>query len=210
MVYYILLYGVQRYCMRHFKWVVAALVVATLVVYWFFPYKYETSSKGIYGITTLFRWIPYFGMMLMGAWIGLKVKSGNTDVRTRWTDGLLLLGCIGVFYGVQLLSKRYVAMADCHATIPRRDCVLHLETLQRQMSTANIRKQVLQQNHNANWWALSRIIPYTAIPFYRYVKPDFSTQSAHNHCIYTAYGIHMSLCGTCIQPNIQDRGVRVE
>ena len=101
-------------------------------------------------------------------------------------------------------------MADCHATIPRWDCVLHLETLQCQMSTENIREQVLQQNHNANWWALSRIIPYTAIPFYRCVKPDFSTQSAHNHCIYTAYGIHMSLCGTCIQPNIQNRGVRVE
>ena len=112
MVYYILLYGVQRYCMRHFKWVVAALVVTTLVAYWFFPYKYETSSKGIYGITTLFRWIPYFGMMLMGAWIGLKVKNSVMNVRTRWTDGLLLLGCIGVFYGIQLLSKRYVTIAS--------------------------------------------------------------------------------------------------
>lgn len=119
MAYYILLYAVQRYCMRHFKWVVAVLVVATLAAYWFFPYKYETSSKGIYGITTLFRWIPYFGMMLMGAWIGLKVKNGNMDVRTQWTDGLLLLGCIGMFYGVQLLSKRYVAIAPCQiVTLP--------------------------------------------------------------------------------------------
>ena len=111
MVYYILLYGVQRYCMRHFKWVVAAVIVTTLVAYWFFPYKYETSIKGIYGITTLFRWIPYFGMMLMGAWIGLKVKNGMMNIKTRWTDGLLLLGCIGVFYGIQLLSKQYAVIA---------------------------------------------------------------------------------------------------
>lgn len=111
MAYYILLYAVQRYFMKRFKWVVVSVVIATLVAYWFFPYKYETSSRGIYGITTLFRWIPYFGMMLMGAWIGLRMKNGSMNVKVHWTDCLFLLICMSLFYGVQLFSKQYSVIA---------------------------------------------------------------------------------------------------
>lgn len=209
MTYYILLYAVQRYCMKHFKWIVAAVVVATLVAYWFFPYKYETSVKGIYGITTLFRWIPYFGMMLMGAWIGLKVKDGVMNVKTRWTDGLLLLVCIGVFYGVQLLSRRYAVIAPWQiVTLPfLAGVVYYIWNLQCPMFTADIRKQVLQQGDNAHRWALSRIIPYPAISLHRCVKLYISTQSAHNHRIHSAHGLCVPLCGASIQPNVQDRGV---
>lgn len=111
MCYYILLYCVQKYSMEHFHWAVLFVIAMTLMAYWFFPYKYETGSKGIYGISTLFRWIPYFGMMLMGAWIGLKVKAGALVVKTKWTDVILLIFCSITFYGIQLLAKRYLVVA---------------------------------------------------------------------------------------------------
>lgn len=111
MCYYILLYLVQKYCINRFSWVVIAVTVITLVAYWFFPYKYETSSKGIYGISTLFRWIPYFGMMLMGAWLGLKVRADERAINVCWRDGMCLLFCLIVFYGVQFAAKKISAVA---------------------------------------------------------------------------------------------------
>lgn len=58
MCYYVLLYLVQKYCMEHFHWVVLFVIATTLMAYWFFPYKYEVSSKGIYGISTLSAGYP--------------------------------------------------------------------------------------------------------------------------------------------------------
>lgn len=72
MACYVFLYAVQRWFINRIPLVIALAGVVTLVAYWFFPYKYDVGSKGIYGITTEFRWIPYFVMMLIGAWIGLK------------------------------------------------------------------------------------------------------------------------------------------
>lgn len=111
MCYYVLLYLVQKYCMKYFRQVVLFVIVATLIAYYFFPYKYETSSKGIYGISTLFRWIPYFTMMLMGAWIGFKVKTGALAIKTKWTDITLLMLCFVTFYGIQFWAKRNLAVA---------------------------------------------------------------------------------------------------
>lgn len=111
MCYYILLYIVQKYCMNHLSWVVVAVVVATLTAYWFFPYKYETSSKGIYGISTVFRWIPYFGMMLLGAWLGLRVKRGEKKVNAGWRDMVRLLFCLVIFYGLQFTAKKIPSVA---------------------------------------------------------------------------------------------------
>ena len=39
-------------------------LVSVAVYFLWFPYKYETSSKGLYGVSTLYRWMPYFGFML--------------------------------------------------------------------------------------------------------------------------------------------------
>lgn len=76
MILYILLYMVREYAYRRLLQILISVGIITLIVYIFgFPYKYETGSKGIYGITTIFRWIPYFGMMLMGCWVGLHRKE---------------------------------------------------------------------------------------------------------------------------------------
>lgn len=119
MIYYVLLYAVQKWLLDRIPWAMAFTVVATLVAYWYFPYKYEVSNNGLYGITTYFRWVPYFAIMLMGAWVGMKVKKGDVHVKTTWKDPALMLLCLFVFYGVQLCAKRYPIVAPWQIiTIP--------------------------------------------------------------------------------------------
>lgn len=119
MIYYVLLYGAKKWFINHIPWVMVVTSVVTLLAYWFFPYKYEVGSKGLYGITTLFRWIPYFAMMLMGAWLGLKTKSGEMKVKTTWKDPVLMFFCIEVFYGIQFAAKKVPIVAPSQiVTIP--------------------------------------------------------------------------------------------
>lgn len=119
MIYYVLLYCVQKWFINRIPWVIGATAVVTLVAYWFFPYKYEVSNKGLYGITTLFRWIPYFAMMLMGAWLGLKTKRGEMQVKTTWKDPVLMIACLVVFYGIQFMAKKVHAVAPWQiVTVP--------------------------------------------------------------------------------------------
>ena len=118
MVYYVLLYAVQKWFVNHIPMVVLMTVIITLVAYCFFPYKYEVSNRGLYGTLTAFRWIPYFGMMLMGAYIGLKAKRSDR-IKTSWKDLVLMFGCILVFYGLQMAAKKYSVIAPFQiVTIP--------------------------------------------------------------------------------------------
>ena len=118
MVYYVLLYAVQKWFINHIPSVVAVTAVATLVAYWFFPYKYEVSNRGLYGTLTAFRWIPYFGMMLMGAYTGLKAKDSN-GVKSSYKDVIMMVGSLVMFYGIQIAAKKYSVVAPFQiATIP--------------------------------------------------------------------------------------------
>lgn len=109
MCYYVLLYFIKQYAMRYVPYILIGVGLVSIVVYWlWFPYKYETSSKGIYGITTLFRWIPYFAFMLLGSWIGVKRQS--IKYRTS-LDFLLMALCLGVFYGLQFAAKKCSVVA---------------------------------------------------------------------------------------------------
>lgn len=111
MVYYVLLFAVRCYCIRQIEWILVVTIGLTLVAYCFFPYKYETGERGIYGITTPFRWIPYFAMMLVGAWMGMKVKEGTCKVKARLSDFVLMLLCLLAFYAIQFAAKKNVAIA---------------------------------------------------------------------------------------------------
>ena len=112
MLYYVLLYWVQRFFVDHLGKVLTLVAVVSLLVYIFwFPYKHETSSKGLYGITTFYRWIPYFGFMLIGAWVGMKSKIPSNKVKCRWYDVVLLMLSVLVFYGIQFMAKKNVAFA---------------------------------------------------------------------------------------------------
>ena len=109
MTYYVLLYFVRKYAIDKLVWILGGVAVVSLIVYvaWF-PYKYEVSSKGIYGITTLYRWIPYFGAMLLGAIIGLRRKELKYNA---WLDFVKLLICVAAFYSVQFAAKIYRPVA---------------------------------------------------------------------------------------------------
>lgn len=112
MLYYVLLYTVQKYMINRIPVVMGIVAVISLMVYVFwFPYKNETSSRGLYGISTLYRWIPYFGFMLMGAWVGLKAKMPDGKMKCKWHDSLMLLLSLAVFYGVQFMAKKHLEVA---------------------------------------------------------------------------------------------------
>ena len=107
MLYYILLYPVQKYFVNHIGKVLTIVVLLSLAVYIFwFPYKYETSSKGLYGISTLYRWIPYFGFMLIGAWVGMKKKLYTMEFAFKWSDCLFFFISLISFYGIQFMAKK--------------------------------------------------------------------------------------------------------
>ena len=108
MTYYVLLWLIQKYCRGRIPLVLLLVMIVTLIAYWFFPYKYETSSKGLYGTSTLFRWIPYFGAMLLGAYIGVIRERLKFNIRL---DTLKLLGCLFLFYVIQFLAKEVRAVA---------------------------------------------------------------------------------------------------
>lgn len=109
MIYYVLLYFIRRFAIHKLGWILTGVTITSLIVYYFyFPYKYETSSKGIYGISTLYRWIPYFAAMLIGAWIGMRRKELRYNA---WKDFAKLLLCVIVFYTVQFAGKMYRPIA---------------------------------------------------------------------------------------------------
>ena len=112
MLYYVLLYWVQRFFVDHLGKVLTLVAVVSLLVYIFwFPYKHETSGRGLYGILTFYRWIPYFGFMLIGTWVGMKSKIPSNKVKCRWYDVVLLMLSVLVFYGIQFMAKKNVAFA---------------------------------------------------------------------------------------------------
>lgn len=109
MVYYVLLYFVRKYAIDKIRWILVCVALISLLVYLFwFPSKYEVSSKGIYGITTYYRWIPYFGAMLLGAYVGMKRRDLNYR---PWLDFTRLIVCLAVFYGIQFGAKIYRPVA---------------------------------------------------------------------------------------------------
>ena len=103
MIYYVFLYFIRRYARDKVPVILGGGAFLSVAVYvlWF-PYKYEISSKGLYGINTYYRWLPYSGAMLLGAYVGMK----REELKYRpWVDFLKLMVCLLVFYGVQLGAK---------------------------------------------------------------------------------------------------------
>lgn len=109
MFYYVLLYAIKRYAMKYIPGILALTGVVSLLVYvlWF-PCKYETGERGMYGITTLYRWLPYFAFILLGAWMGVKREK----LKFRAVkDFVKMAFCLILFYGVQLAAKNWQGIA---------------------------------------------------------------------------------------------------
>jgi len=109
MVYYVLLYFIKKYAIDKVNLILYAVGVISFIVYIFwFPYKYEVSNKGLYGITTYYRWVPYFGAMLLGAMMGVK---RNELKYHAWRDFLMFSLCLAIFYTIQFAAKIYRPVA---------------------------------------------------------------------------------------------------
>lgn len=128
MIYYVLLFLVRKYAIKHIVKILGVIAFITLFVYliWF-PYKYEVGTKGIYGITTLFRWIPYFAFMLMGAYMGLRCKNGMVKKEKQWRNFCIVILCLVLFYGIQFISKKYtfIAPVQIFTLLPLLGVVVH-------------------------------------------------------------------------------------
>lgn len=109
MIYYVALYVIRKYMYDKLTYVYLVVGAAVVIVYiFFFPYKYETSSRGIYGIASYFRWLPYFLFMLLGAHLGKTKRTFKYNVSF---DSIKLVVCVALFYGIQLISKKYPVIA---------------------------------------------------------------------------------------------------
>lgn len=60
---------------------------------------------------TILRWIPYFGIMLMGGMARLKGERWRAVVTAKCLDVVLLFLCIAVFYNIQLIANKNVNFA---------------------------------------------------------------------------------------------------
>ncbi|MCM1521175.1 MAG: hypothetical protein NC039_00815 [Muribaculaceae bacterium] len=108
MLYYVVLYLIRNYALHHIPAVLTGWGAMTLIIYiFFFPYKYETGENGLYGITTYFRWIPFFMFMLVGAWLGwLKTSEKDNYKPSAMRDFSLMIMSLILFYGIQLAAKQ--------------------------------------------------------------------------------------------------------
>ena len=109
MGYYVIIYFLRKYFIKHIPLMMCLIGIVSLIVYiFFFPYKTETGEKGLYGITTLYRWLPYFDFMLFGAWLGMK----RSKIKVRpIIDGILFIISLFLFYVVQYVAKKNVSIA---------------------------------------------------------------------------------------------------
>lgn len=126
MIYYILLYFVRRYCLNRLKWVYGIAITIVLVWYALFiePIRSNIAALGD-GINWLvfchpmdkiwiyqwnyFKWGFYFLFMLMGANLGLKEVTRNTETQKRSMLKPLagLVCCTFAFYALPMLILVY-------------------------------------------------------------------------------------------------------
>ena len=112
MIYYIIIYYIRKHFVNNIPFVLLVVAIVSILVYIFwFPYKYETSSQGLYGITTYYRWIPYFAAMLLGAYTGIKRKEMKYNSIRDFT---MLVLCVCIFYSIQFVSKLYRPVGSFH------------------------------------------------------------------------------------------------
>lgn len=103
MIYYILIYFIRAHAISKIPLILCCSLVIALITYiLFFPYKYETGEKGLYGITTLYRWIPYFSFMLLGSYVGMIHREMKFKPILDFSKMFL---CLSLFYGIQFISK---------------------------------------------------------------------------------------------------------
>ena len=104
MIYYVILYFIQRYMLNKLK--LAFAIAAGICIIWYIVID-RPIGYNMYGYT-YFKWCHYFLFMLMGAMMGISRKERTYSL--KW-DGLKLAGSIAIYY-IYLFIGRKIAIVD--------------------------------------------------------------------------------------------------
>ncbi|CAM4143469.1 acyltransferase family protein [Zobellia nedashkovskayae] len=99
MIYYVLLYLINRYMINHLY--LATMIVIIIVIAWFFLIQ-RPLNYNIYGYN-YFKWGHYFLYALFGAMIGISKKQFKFQFNY---DLIKLILSTIVFYGILMLSQK--------------------------------------------------------------------------------------------------------
>lgn len=101
MIYYVILYFIQRFMLHHLKWAFGIVVLICIVWYCIMN---RPANYNMYGFT-YFKWGHYFLFMLLGAMMGISQKQWHFNLKT---DLIKLIGSIFIYYAILFAGRKYV------------------------------------------------------------------------------------------------------
>lgn len=132
MIYYVLLYFIRKYAMDRLPQVFA--MSSAIVLLWYIFLFPEKSDVLMY--KRLMRWPCFFLFMLMGAMTGrnsINEKTGSHAFRggNNVISLFMLLICVLLFYGIQIVGKKnvYVSYLQITTLIPLFGIIYYLYQL---------------------------------------------------------------------------------
>lgn len=105
MLYYVMLYFIQRFLLHHLKWVFG--IVALICIAWYFIMD-RPADYNMYG-ATYFKWGHYFLFMLLGAMMGISQKQWKFNFKT---DFIKLIGSIFIYYAILFAGRIYTLFSE--------------------------------------------------------------------------------------------------
>lgn len=105
MLYYVVLYFIQRFLLHHLKWVFG--IIALICIAWYFIMD-RPADYNMYG-ATYFKWGHYFLFMLLGAMMGISQKQWKFNFKT---DFIKLISSIFVYYAILFAGRIYTLFSE--------------------------------------------------------------------------------------------------
>lgn len=105
MLYYVMLYFIQRFLLHHLKWVFG--IVALICIAWYFIMD-RPADYNMYR-ATYFKWGHYFLFMLLGAMMGISQKQWKFNFKT---DFIKLIGSIFIYYAILFAGRIYTLFSE--------------------------------------------------------------------------------------------------
>lgn len=105
MIYYVVLYFIQRFMLHRLKWVFGA--VGLICIIWYVMIE-KPDGYNMYG-ATYFKWGHYFLFMLLGSMIGISKEQWKFNFKV---DLFKLFGCTIIYYGILLYGKKNPIYSD--------------------------------------------------------------------------------------------------
>lgn len=105
MIYYVLLYFIQRFLINRLKLTFA--IVSIICIIWYLLID-KPIGYNMYG-ATYFKWGHYFLFMLLGAMMGISKRIWNFNLKF---DLLKLIVSLVFYYGILFLGKKYAEIGE--------------------------------------------------------------------------------------------------